>query len=187
MRRLILASTSPRRKQLLEQIGLEFEVIPSDYEEDMTLQLAPEELVKLLARGKAIEIADKYPDAIVIGADSIVAFEGSVFGKPKTETEAREMLRELSGKMNQVITGTAVLCRETSQEFVVASPSNVHLVHMSEQDIDEYIATGEPMDKAGAFAVQGKGAKYIERIEGDYTAVVGLPLPLLWQILKQIV
>jgi septum formation protein len=186
MRQIILASTSPRRKQLLQQAGIEFTVVPSNFEEDMTLPLAPSELVKQLALGKANEVAEKYPDAIVIGADTIVVLKNQVLGKPKDEADARKTLQKLSGTTNEVITGMAVLCASTNQKFLVASSSTVFMAEISETELDDYIASGEPMDKAGSYAAQGAGSIFVERIEGDFTSVIGLSVSQVWRLLKQI-
>lgn len=185
-RQLILASGSPRRKQLLEQIGLEFTVVPSAYEEDMTLPMDPEILAKHLAHGKAAEVADKYSQAVVIGADSMVIFDGEVIGKPKSEDEAKEMLKRLSGKKNQVVTGLSVICRESGQELAAATITDVYLRAISGDEIEEYVASGEPLDKAGSYAVQDRGGVFVEKIVGDYSGIVGLPLAPLWHLLQEI-
>lgn len=185
-RQIVLASTSPRRKQLLQQTGLDFEVIPSGYEEDMTLPLSPAKLVKQLSFGKASEIAEKYPEAIVIGGDTIVSFGGEVMSKPQDAAEARATLLKLRGQKTQVFTGVTIICKATNQILQDVSVSDVYLYDMTEKEVDEYIATGEPLDKAGSFGVIGKGYVYISRIEGEYTGVCGLPLPLVWRMLQQI-
>lgn len=185
MRQIILASTSPRRKQLLEQIGVEFTVEQPYFDEDVLLALPPNELVQAYARGKATDVAIRFPEAIVIGGDSMVLFDGKLMGKPKSEQEARDVLRMLSGKSNEILTGLAVMCKATGQEFVLMSSAKVYMAEISDEEIDEYIASGEPMDKAGSYAVQDRGARFIERIDGDYGAAVGLPVSQVWRLLKQ--
>jgi septum formation protein len=185
-RRIILASSSPRRKDILTQIGLTFTIVPSEYEEDMSLDLAPEALAKTLSLGRAAAVAELHPDAVVIGADTLISFNGKVYGKPKSKDDARYMLQMLSGNMHEVITGISVVCKATAQTLTEASVSKVHFVTLSSEDIEDYIASGEPLDKAGSYAVQGRGARYIERIEGEYTGIVGLPASLLMELLKKI-
>lgn len=186
MRQIILASTSPRRKQLLEQIGVEFTVEQTYFDEDVLLALPPNELVQAFARGKATDVALRFPEAIVIGADTMVVSKNGLMGKPKNEEEAREALRMLRGKSNEVMTGLAVMCKATGQEFVLMSSATVYMTDISDEEIDEYIASGEPMDKAGSYAVQDRGARFIERVDGDYSAVVGLPVSRVWRLLKEI-
>jgi septum formation protein len=185
-RKIILASTSPRRKELLEQIGLEFTIQPSDYEEDMTLSMTPSDLVVYLAKGKATPVAAKNPEAIVVGADTIVAFKDQVLGKPKSAEEAAQTLRLLSGQKNQIITGLCVTCTATGQTLTYTSVTDVYMRDITDQEIDNYVASGQPLDKAGSYAVQDHGGVFIDRVDGDYSAVVGVPLNKLWQFLQQI-
>jgi septum formation protein len=140
----------------------------------MTKQLPPEDLVKEFALGKAADVARRYPDAVVVGADTIVVFGGKIQGKPQTAEKAREVLKSYSGQCVSVITGVAVISAD--EQKVKAFTSQVCFRNLLEKEIDDYIATGEPLDKAGAFAVQGEGAKLVEKIEGSFDNVVGLPV-----------
>ncbi len=182
--RIILASQSPRRRELLHRIGIQnFEVRPAQGEETAPPGLAPGELVERLSRQKAAEIAAYAPEALVIAADTVVEAEGKILGKPHSEAQAAEMLALLSGNTHRVYTGLTVCQGEKSvtQHEITA----VRFRPLSKAEITAYIATGEPMDKAGAYGVQGLGAALVERIEGDYFNVVGLPLCRLAGILAQ--
>ena len=179
---LILASKSPRRKELLKQIGIPFVVVVSDAEEVSGNSWTPAALVVENAKRKARAVAEKYPDSPVLGADTVVSLEGKIFGKPKDKDEARKMLTALSGKMHEVTTGLALINRNEIRTTSVTT--KVFFDTMTKADIDAYIATDEPMDKAGAYAIQGKAARFIEKIEGSYSNVVGLPLNALIQLGK---
>lgn len=186
MRKIILASASPRRRELLEQIGVAFDVCPSSAKEIMTSSL-PQEVVRDLSRCKGREVFEKTSgDVLVIGADTVVAFEGSILGKPLDACMARNMLERLQGNTHQVYTGVTLLLRqdgaETEKSFF--EKTEVVFYPMSEQEIDAYVRTGEPMDKAGAYGIQGRSAVFVEKIDGDYSNVVGLPLARLYQELK---
>lgn len=179
---LILASKSPRRKELLKQIGIPFVVVVSDAEEVSGNSWTPAALVVENAKRKARAVAEKYPDSPVLGADTVVSLEGKIFGKPKDKDEARKMLTALSGKMHEVTTGLALINRNEIRTTNVTT--KVFFDTMTKANIDAYIATEEPMDKAGAYAIQGKAARFIEKIEGSYSNVVGLPLNALIQLGK---
>lgn len=179
---LILASKSPRRKELLKQIGIPFVVVVSDAEEVSGNSWTPAALVVENAKRKARAVAEKYTDSPVLGADTVVSSEGKIFGKPKDKDEARKMLTALSGKMHEVTTGLALINRNEIRTTSVTT--KVFFDTMTKADIDAYIATEEPMDKAGAYALQGKAARFIEKIEGSYSNVVGLPLNALIQLGK---
>ena len=179
---LILASKSPRRKELLKQISIPFVVVVSDAEEVSGNSWTPAALVVENAKRKARAVAEKYPDSPVLGADTVVSSEGKIFGKPKDKDEARKMLTALSGKMHEVTTGLALINRNEIRTTNVTT--KVFFDTMTKADIDAYIATDEPMDKAGAYAIQGKAARFIEKIEGSYSNVVGLPLNALIQLGK---
>lgn len=181
---LILASKSPRRKELLKQISLPFVVVVSDAEEVSGNSWTPAALVVENAKRKARAVAEKYPDSPVLGADTVVSSEGKIFGKPKDKDEARKMLTALSGKMHEVTTGLALINRNEIRTTSVTT--KVFFDTMTKADIDAYIATEEPMDKAGAYAIQGKAARFIEKIEGSYSNVVGLPLNALIQLSKDL-
>ena len=185
--KIILASASPRRKELLEQIGLEFQVIPSCAAEDILPDESPEELVVRLSIDKAREVANR--DGIdgrwFIGSDTIVVRDNQILGKPRNQTHAAEMLRQLSGQEHQVISGYAILDRHNNKQSVGAVTTKVWFRCLKDDEIKRYIATGEPMDKAGAYAIQGLGVSFVARIDGSYTNVVGLPLCRLTLALKQ--
>ncbi len=181
---LILASKSPRRKELLKQIGIPFVVVVSDAEEVSGNSWTPAALVVENAKRKARAVAEKYPDSPVLGADTVVSSEGKIFGKPKDKDEARKMLTALSGKMHEVTTGLALINRNEIRTTNVTT--KVFFDTMTKADIDAYIATEESMDKAGAYAIQGKAARFIEKIEGSYSNVVGLPLNALIQLSKDL-
>lgn len=185
MRTIILASASPRRKELLEQIGLTFTVIPSEAEEVITKQV-PSEVVEELSRQKAEDVAGRIAEGIVIGSDTVVCQNGQIMGKPSDREAAREMLRQIQGNTHSVFTGVTVLVKESGESIshTFFRETKVHVYPMAEQEIEKYLNTGEPMDKAGAYGIQGKFAAYVESIEGDYNNVVGLPVSALWQILK---
>lgn len=181
MRQIILASGSPRRKELLQYIVPEFDVIPSDIEE--IASGTPAEQVVKLAKDKATDIAAKHPDAIVIGSDTLVAIGDTIFGKPASKRDAAEMLGELSGETHQVYTGVAVICGQHTE--TAYGVTDVTFNKMTPDEIDKYIATGEPMDKAGAYGIQAYGGKFIQKIDGCYFNVMGLPQSILYDMLKK--
>ena len=185
MGRLILASASPRRRELLALTGLPYEVRPGGMEEVIETE-DPEEAVKALSAQKAAGgLSEAEPGDVVIGADKVVAIDGRILGKPRDEAEAFSMLRELSGRTHQVYTGVTVVKKGREDEACTfAEQTSVRVLPMKDQEILDYIATGEPMDKAGAYGIQGRFAVYVEGIEGDYQNVVGLPVCRLWQALK---
>lgn len=185
MKKIILASRSPRRKQLLEQIGLEFEIDPSNYEEDMTLKTKPRELTEFLSLGKAKDVAQRHRNSIIISADTIVAVDDEVFGKPKTPEKAKYMLQKLSGRAHSVITGFTIINTETNEQITKSVETKVYFKDISDEEMDAYIATGEPLDKGGGYAIQGKAALFVEKIEGDYFNIVGLPILVLTEELKK--
>jgi septum formation protein len=182
---LILASNSPRRKELLTQAGIPFEVVPSRYEEHNHPGIPPAELVREQALGKAIEVARRYPERTVLGADTLVVLDQNILGKPKDAQEAHAMLTAIQGRWHEVYTGIALVCgQDSSAPKTHVQITRVHLRALSPQEITDYIATQEPMDKAGAYAIQGYGALLVDAIEGCYTNVVGLSLPVLWDLLQ---
>lgn len=185
MRPVVLASGSPRRRELLGQMGIEdFEVLPAQGEETAPEGLAPDALVARLALQKAREVAALRPEATVIGADTVVALDGRVLGKPSDEEEAREMLSALSGRRHQVYTGMAVL--SGGQVFTHVECTQVEFRPLTEEEIAAYVATGESMDKAGAYGIQGRACVFIRGIQGDYYNVVGLPVCALHELLAQL-
>ncbi len=186
MKDIILASASPRRRELLTQAGFVFTVKVSDAEEIIT-EKEPDKIVRELAFLKAKAVAASEEDALVIGADTIVAAEGKVLGKPHSREEAFSMLSMLQGKTHQVYTGVALFTKKAEKETqkVFAEKTEVTFYPMTEKEIWDYIDTGEPMDKAGAYGIQGRAAVYVEKICGDYNNVVGLPVARLYQELKR--
>jgi septum formation protein len=184
MKKIILASNSPRRKDLLKQIGLEFEIDPSNYQEDMTLKMEPRKLAEHLSLGKSEEVAKRHKDAIIISADTIIVIGGEIFGKPKTESRARYMLEKLSGNVHSVITGFTIIDTATNKKITKSVETKVYFRRISGEEIDAYIGTGEPLDKGGSYAIQGIAALFVEKIEGDYFNVVGLPIAVLASELK---
>ncbi len=171
---LVLASGSPRRSQLLEQAGLRFEVLCSSADESIAQPLPPEELVQQLALRKAQAVLPLRPHALVLGADTVVELDGEILGKPANEAQAAEMLHRLSGREHRVYTGVALCSAKHTESF--ACCTYVRFFPFSEAEIAAYIATGEPMDKAGSYGIQGKGALLVESISGDYYNIMGLPL-----------
>ena len=184
--RLILASKSPRRYELLKQVGLDFEVIPSRVMEDIVQKESPKEHVIRLAEAKARDIASGYPDRWVIAADTIVYINGSILGKPKSREEAMEMLHRLSGQEHWVLTGFSVFHLERGKSDKEAVQTAVRMKPLTSAEMEWYVQTGEPFDKAGGYAIQGIGSFMIESIQGSYTNVVGLPLCELIQMLNRL-
>ncbi|MBE5940164.1 MAG: septum formation inhibitor Maf [Lachnospiraceae bacterium] len=187
--KIILGSKSPRRKELLEQIGMEFEILVSDDEEVITSNV-PSKVVEELSLQKAqnVEkmIADKHEKYIVIGADTVVAYDGRILGKPKDEDDAETMLKFLSGNTHQVYTGVTLIIKDKEKRETknFAECTSVTMYDISEDEIRKYISTKEPMDKAGSYGIQGIGGKFIKEINGDYNNVVGLPVAAIYQKLK---
>ena len=173
---LYLASTSPRRKQLLEQIGLKFKIMPSDFEENMNLKMSHKELAKTLSFGKAYAIAQKLKNGIVIGCDTFLVFNDKRIGKPKSKKHAEQILKAISNRTIEVYSGVALIDLYDDRAIVDVEKTLVKIKKLTPNEISDYIATGEPLDKAGAFAIQGKGAALIEKINGCYSNVIGLPL-----------
>ncbi len=185
MKRIILASTSPRRREILQMLKIPFEVCPPKFSESSDSTLTPEQEALHFAREKALSLKEDFPDALIIGSDTIVELGGKKLGKPQNSSEAAEMLRSLSGKTHRVLTGLAVVDAETGDFQDSLSIASVKMRPFSESEIADYVASREPMDKAGAYAVQGLGGKLIAAVEGDFYTVVGLPLKDLARILTQ--
>lgn len=180
---LILASASPRRKELLGLYGIPFTVRAADIDETMDPDKPPFDEVARLSREKALAVS-REPEDVVVAADTIVVCGGTVLGKPKDEAQAIEMLGLLSGRTHQVMTGCTVLRNETCETFTEVT--DIHFRPLSPGEIRRYVSTGEPMDKAGAYGIQGGAALFCQRMEGDYYNVMGLPVCALGQVLKQI-
>ena len=185
MRKIILASKSPWRRKILATTDIPFVVEESGYKENLNLKLSPQALAKKLALGKALAVARRHRNAIIIGADTFAVFKGKILGKPKTPRLAREMLKSLSGTTHSLLTGFAIVDSKTGRCVTKAVSTRVTFQTLSALDIDKYVKTGEPLRVAGGYAIQGGGAKLIRGIKGDYDNVVGLPLAeLLTQLAK---
>jgi septum formation protein len=207
-RKIVLASASPRRAEILRNAGFEFEIIPAEIDESMRPRETTEAYVRRLAKEKALSVARQLPirhgllHRPVVGADTTVRLEGEILGKPGSAEEARKMLRRLSGKWHEVLTGLAVVVMRIptrrissktgigygagGETWIAVEKTRVEFARLSEKEIEEYIKTDEPFDKAGAYAIQGRGGKFIPRIEGCYFNVMGLPLARLYAMLKEI-
>jgi septum formation protein len=182
MKRLILASSSPRRYELLSLTLLPFETYPSTLEEKMDINLTPSQLVESLAEQKASDVLANNPDDVILGADTIVVFGNERLGKPKNEQEAAKMLRMLSGQTHDVYTGVCIMDQEKKRLFSVRT--SVTFYSLDEKTISWYISTGEPFDKAGSYGIQGSGSLLVEKIHGDYFSVVGLPVSRVARVLN---
>ncbi len=184
---IILASNSPRRKEIMEMLPWDFFVEVEEVDETMDSSLSLDENLMMLAYIKAEQIADRYPDKIVIGGDTIVHVDGQVLGKPTDEEDAANMLKLISSHLHVVCTGVCILCRENNIDIRFVEKTDVTMTPMSEAEIARYIRDGEPFGKAGSYAIQGKGGVYVEKIDGCYYNVVGLPLNRLYKELKKII
>ncbi len=180
---LILASQSPRRRELLGLFGIPFTVRVADIDETMDQTLSPAEAVAAISRKKALAVP-RQADDVLIAADTIVVVENQILGKPHSAKEAAQMLRLLSGRDHQVMTGVTVLCGD--REAVFTEITDLHFRELTQKEIDRYVASGEPMDKAGAYGIQGGAALFCEKMAGDYYNVMGLPVCRLGQVLKEI-
>ena len=181
---IILASASPRRREILENTNVKFDVISSSIEELVLEGESPCQMVMRLAFEKGIDIASKRKSDLVISADTIVVLDNTVLGKPKDEEEAKLMITNLSGRTHQVITGISLINLENNKKIIDYVISNVKFKNLSEDDINDYIRTKESLDKAGAYGIQGYGALLVEEIKGDYFNIVGLPISKLSDLLK---
>ena len=179
---LILASGSPRRRELLDLMGLTYTVETPDVDESFSGR--PSETVMEISRRKAAAVAARHSDSIIIAADTLVFADGAL-GKPHTPERAKEMLRSLAGNWHHVYTGITVINTRSGRVLRNVDKTRVHLVPMTEQEIDAYVATGEPLDKAGAYGIQGMGGMFVDRIDGSYSNVVGLPMSMLRTMLAQ--
>lgn len=185
MKKIILASASPRRREILSLTGLKFRVDPGDYEEDMDSGQEPHKLAKSLSLEKARSVAGKHRDALIIAADTFIVFRGRLLGKPHTAAEARRMLRQLNGREHSVITGFTLMDTESGKKLSRSVETRVWFRKLGLQELEAYIKSKEPLDKAGAYAIQGLGAAIVKKIEGDFFNVVGLPLSALVEGLKK--
>ena len=192
-KQLILASASPRRKILLERLGLEFEIIESNFNENLKLMFVPKKLAQELALGKAKAVAEKMKSSgvnnkhfVIIAADTIVEFSGEILGKPHTKINAKIMLKKLSGKTHLVHTGLAVLDVSANRKLVSVETTKVKFRTLGKNEILNYVQSGEPLDKAGAYAIQETAGVFVEKIWGDYNNIVGLPIAKLAKMLKRV-
>ncbi len=186
MEEIILASASPRRSELLTQIGIRFRVEKSHGDEIIT-KTAPGEIVEELALQKAAEVAQRFDAGIILGADTIVWAEGKVLGKPKDRQDAKEMLLLLQNRAHSVFTGVTLIRKRPGEKEIIRTfhrETRVHVHSMSEEEIESYLDTGDPFDKAGSYGIQGPFAAYVDGIEGDYLTVVGLPVSAVYQELR---
>jgi len=184
LRVLILASASPRRADLLRAAGIEAEIRPADVDESVYVGESPEGYACRLAREKALAVSARAPGRFVLGADTIVVVDATILGKPSNPDDARRMLRLLSGRRHAVITGVALVgsAHPTAQVTSRAASTTVEFASLSEGEINWYVATGEPTDKAGGYAIQGLASRFVTRVEGSYSNVVGLPIALVYQM-----
>ena len=182
---LILASASPRRQELLGNAAIPFAVQPADINETPLLGEKPRDCAERLAREKALTISRQRPQDYVLGADTIVVIDENILGKPRDAADATRMLRLLSGRTHEVITGVCLVSPTAGDGEQASETTRVTMCEIHDDEIRDYIATGEPMDKAGAYAIQGIASRWIPRIEGDYSNVVGLPVALVYGILKK--
>jgi len=180
---LVLASASPRRQELLRNAGIPFEIQPAHVPEDPLPGEGAKECAERLAREKVLAISRQRPHDVVLGADTVVVIDNEILGKPADRADAVRMLRMLSGREHQVITGVCLVVR--GQWSVASETTVVEMSEISGDEIAAYVATGEPMDKAGAYAIQGIASRWIPRIDGDYSNVVGLPVALVWRMLRR--
>ena len=182
----VLASKSPRRKELLKLIFDEFLISPDESEENADSNLLPEEYVMRLAEDKCINVSENFPDdTIVIGADTVVVKYGEILGKPKDKEEAKRMLNFLKNSIHSVYTGVSVINKKQNKLITFFEKTDVYFYDITDDEIDEYVNSKEPMDKAGAYGIQEKGALFVKKIDGDYNNVVGLPVSRLYKILKE--
>lgn len=184
-KKIVLASQSPRRKWLLEQIGLEFDIIPSTFEENIEGKKFSRNLIEAMAFQKAKNVAENLDEeALIIAADTVVILGSKILGKPKDEADAENMLKQLSNKVHKVMTAIAVIDKYEEKTLINSTISKVKFKKLSEREIKDYIKTKEPMDKAGAYGIQAYGSLFVEKVEGCYNNIVGLPLNLLSEMLK---
>jgi septum formation protein len=183
--KLVLASSSPRREDILKQLKLKFTIVPGKIDENKYTETDPEKLVKKLALEKAKSVSDLVENALIIAADTVVVYENKILGKPENHEEAREQLKLLSGKEHQVMTGIAVISSETAKVHVESNITFVQMLDISDEKIEKYISTGEPLDKAGSYGIQGFGGLFVKGIKGSYYSVVGLPIHQLAEILDK--
>lgn len=184
--KFILASASPRRIEILQTLGLDFETAPAEIDESSSDGETPSDYVVRLARAKVDEVAPRYAQGLVIGADTAVVIDGRILGKPASPEEARSMLAFLAGRWHAVMTGLAVRNTESREEAADYDKTLVRFKELTQEEIEAYVSTGEPMDKAGGYAIQGRGMLFVEEIAGNYQNVVGLPATLLQRLVRRL-
>ena len=187
MKKLILASASPRRARLLRLLDIPFEIAPSNVNEELDTILPPAEHVREIAQRKTQAVAHRFDRAIILGADTVVALEDEIFGKPNDAKHAEDMLAQLSGKTHQVYTGLALTDTETGQTLTDVAMTYVTMRVLSAEDISRYVATGDSLDKAGAYGAQGRASAFIHSVSGCFYNVVGLPLACFWNLYHRLV
>lgn len=183
---LVLASASPARRQLLESAGFRLTIRPSDFDESAVLVSDPDVLVRTLAQGKAGAIADQFTGALILGCDSVLSLNGEIHGKPKDAAEAIARWHQMRGQVGELYTGHALIDQTQRKTRVVSRVTQVYFANVSDREIEAYIATGEPLNCAGCFALEGQGSLFIEKIDGCHTNVIGLSMPLLRQMLADL-
>lgn len=184
-RKIILASSSPRRKELLSSVGLSFRVVPSNIDEKLNPRHKPQRQAEELSLQKALAVSKKYDDAIIIGADTLVVIDDDILGKPVDFRKTKQFLKKLSGKKHQVVTGFTIIDTKSRNRVTKSETTDVYMKKLTKREIDQYIIKEETTDKAGGYAIQGIGCVLFERIEGDYFNIVGLPLYKLSEELKK--
>ena len=184
--KIILASASPRRAELLYQIGVKFELAPSQIEERPHPDEAPPDYITRIARAKVIAVARQHESGLIIGADTVVVLDGRLLGKPVDDHEAKSMLKQLSGRWHAVMTGVALYDVESRHEVADYEKTLVKFAQLTDREIDWYVHTGEPKDKAGAYGIQGLGGLFVDEIAGNYYNVVGLPIPLVYRLARRL-
>ncbi len=184
--KIILASSSPFRKKLLEQTGLTFEIMSPNYKEDISVSQSPEEVVKTLSEGKASNVANSINgDAVIVGSDQVFVFKGKIYGKAKDISEAKKRLKMLSGTHHRLVTGLCVINTESKITKTISDTVKIYMRKLNDSEIDNYLNTGEWEGVAGSYRIEGKGVALIERIEGDYFSVIGLPVFKLLTMLRE--
>ncbi|MBI2613340.1 MAG: septum formation inhibitor Maf [Candidatus Levybacteria bacterium] len=185
MKKIILASESPRRKEILKKAGLKFKIVKSNFEEYVNSDLKPANLVKKLSLEKATAVYENHEDSIIIAADTVVVCRGKILGKPKNNQDAKDMLEFLSNKSHLIITGFAIISSDLKKPITKSEQTKVYMRKITKKEIESYVKTGEPKDKAGAYAIQGIAKKFIKIVEGDFSNAVGLPIQSVLKELKK--
>lgn len=182
--RIILASGSPRRKEQMQKTGLEFEIDPADFDERSISEKSTKKLVEILAFKKAESVAKRHPNSLIIGSDLLVSYKNAQIGKPNDAKDAKKILQLLRGKTHQVYNGIVVINTKSDKIAKIVEVANVTMHNYSDREIDDYIATGEPMDKGGAYAIQGLGGNLVKKFKGDKEVIIGLPIKTVLKLIK---